>query len=159
MDRINAILNDKEYRKYLDNIKAWEKKRHFCKHNMRHFIDVARIAYIITLENNMNIDKEIIYAIGLLHDIGRFVQYEDKTPHEMASAMLAPDILNRCNFDEKEQEIIVSCIVNHRNKDNVEGSLEEVIYRADKLSRPCYECKHEADCNWDKNKKNMRIDI
>ena len=159
MDRINAILNDKEYKEYLGKIKAWEKKRNFCKHNMKHFMDVARIAYMLTLENNMRVNKEIIYAIGLLHDIGRFVQYEDKTPHEKASAILAPNILNRCDFNAEEQKLILSCIINHRNKENKQGSLEEVIYKADKLSRPCYDCKYESDCNWDKNKKNMGIDI
>lgn len=159
MDRINAILNDREYRKYLDKIKEWEKKRHFCKHNMRHFMDVARISYILTLENNMNVSKEVLYAIGLLHDIGRFVQYEDGTPHEKASAVLAPAILVRCGFNKEEQDIIISCIINHRNKDNLNDSIEQIVYKADKLSRPCYSCKYEKDCNWDKYKKNMGIEI
>ena len=159
MDRVNAILKDKEYRGYLSKIKEWEKKRHFCKHNMRHFMDVSRIAYILAIEEGIKAEKDIIYAIGLLHDIGRFVQYEDKTPHEKASAVLAPKILARCGFDKNEEELIISCIANHRNKENVDGSLEQIIYRADKLSRPCYECKYERDCNWDKAKKNMGIDV
>ena len=159
MDRVNAILNDKEYKKYLNRIKEWEKKRHYCKHNMKHFMDVARIAYILTLEEKIKVDKEVIYAIGLLHDIGRHVQYEDKTPHEKASAILAPGILKRCGFDKAEEELIISCISNHRNKENQGGSLEQIIYRADKLSRPCYECKYEKDCNWEQSKKNMGIDV
>lgn len=159
MDRVNAILKDEEYKDYLGRIKECEKTRKFCKHNMRHFMDVARIGYILAVDNGLDVDKEIVYAIGLLHDIGRFVQYLDKTPHEKASAKLAPDILKRCGFNEDETKVIISCILNHRNKSNIQGSLEQIIYKADKMSRPCYACKVEKDCNWDKDKKNMEISI
>lgn len=159
MDRVNNILNDIAYNELITGIKHWENKREFCKHNMRHFLDVARIAYIMVLEREMNVKKDVIYAIGLLHDIGRGEQYEKKIPHEAASARLAPDILQRCGYTEEEIRIIISCILNHRNKENKEGTLEEIIYRADKLSRPCYSCKAEKKCDWDRFKKNMGISI
>lgn len=159
MERVNRILNDTVYKELITDIKGWEKKREYCKHNMRHFLDVSRIAYIMVLESNMNVKKDVIYAIGLLHDIGRGVQYENNTPHEEASSRLAPDILFRSGYFETEIEIIINCIKNHRNKGNKEGSLEEIIYKADKLSRPCFSCKAEKKCNWDRDKKNMGISI
>lgn len=159
MERVNNILEDIAYNELITDIKRWESKREFCKHNMRHFLDVARIAYIMVLEREMNVKKDVIYAIGLLHDIGRGEQYENKTPHEEASAKLAPSILQRSGYTENEIETIISCIKNHRNKENIEGSLEEIIYRADKLSRPCYSCKAENKCDWDRLKKNMGISI
>ncbi len=159
MDRVNAIINSKEFKKYLKKIKACEKNRKFCKHNMTHFMNVARIAYIFALEEGIKIDKEIIYTIALLHDIGRFVQYEDKIPHERASVDLADDILIKCGYDLIETSIILSCIFNHRNKNNPKGSLEEIIYRADKCSRPCYKCKYKKECDWDSKKKNLKINV
>ena len=46
MDRVNAILKHKTYRKYYDQIEKIEKDRIFCRHQMPHLLDVARIAYI-----------------------------------------------------------------------------------------------------------------
>ena len=59
--------------------------RIFCGHDMAHFLDVARLAYLFNLEENLKLEKEEIYTAALLHDVGRFVQYEDGTPHQLAS--------------------------------------------------------------------------
>ena len=50
MERVNKILQDKQYQKCYKKIAKYEKKREFCRHNMVHFLDVARIAYIYVLE-------------------------------------------------------------------------------------------------------------
>ena len=71
MNRVDLILEHPKYQEYLDKIKQAEEKRIFCLHNMNHFLDVARIAYIMNLEEELGIAKEIIYATALLHDIGR----------------------------------------------------------------------------------------
>ena len=158
MDRVNLILSNSKYQEYIDKIKQADEKRIFCLHNMSHFMDVARIAYSINLEEGLEIPKELIYATALLHDIGRFKQYEDGTPHELASAELAPEILAESGFEEQEQEEILRAIIEHRNKNVAkERSLAGIIYRADKLSRPCFACEAEKQCDWKKSKKNMEI--
>lgn len=158
MERIDEILHHKKFRKYLKKTKKFEKDRRFCKHNMEHFLSVARIAQILNLENELHIPKVLIYAAALLHDIGRFVQYEEGTPHEQASAELAPEILEDCGFEKKEIAMIVRAIKNHRNVATAgEKSLTGVIYRADKLSRPCFGCKKEGECDWKKEKKNLKL--
>lgn len=158
MDRVNSILKNQKYQEYIDRIKQAEEDRIFCLHNMSHFMDVARIAYSINLEEGLEISKELIYATALLHDIGRFQQYEDGTPHEKASAELAPEILTETGFEEQEQKEILRAIREHRNTDVAkEKSLAGIIYRADKLSRPCYACEAEKQCDWKKSKKNMKI--
>lgn len=43
---------------------------------MEHFLDVARLMYIYNLEDQAGFSKEMIYAAGLLHDIGRYEQME-----------------------------------------------------------------------------------
>lgn len=156
MNRVNLILENSKYQEYIDKIKQAEEDRIFCLHNMSHFMDVARIAYSINLEEGLGLPKEWIYATALLHDIGRFKQYEDGTPHELASAELAPEILAETGFEEQEE--ILKAIREHRNKEIAkEKSLAGIIYRADKLSRPCFVCEAEKQCDWKKSKKNMKI--
>ncbi len=158
MERVNRILENQKYREYLDKNEKAEAERRFCHHNMGHFLDVARLAAILNLEEEYGQDKELIYAAALLHDIGRWMQYEDGTPHEEASGALAPEILVACGFSQQEKEAVWLAIINHRNaqvKD--EKSLSGLLYRADKLSRSCFSCKMEKECSWKQDKKNMRL--
>ena len=158
MDRVNAILSHKLYIKCYKKIRKHEKKREFCKHNMAHFLDVARIAYIYNLEEGLKIEKEWIYAAALLHDIGRFRQYEDDMPHEIASLIYAPEILQDCGYTEEESRAILEAIGRHRDKTVAEEeNLTGILYLADKASRPCFSCDVEKLCNWKKDKKNVGI--
>ena len=158
MDRINNILENKTYQKYVKRNEKEEKKRIFCRHDMTHFLDVARIAFILNLDENYGIDKELIYAAALLHDIGRWMQYQDGIPHEQASAGLAPEILIKNGFDAKEQESVIEAILSHRDASvRDEKTLRGLLYRADKLSRACFACKAQKECDWKAEKKNMRI--
>lgn len=105
----------------------------------------------------MNISKEIIYSTALLHDIGRWIEYEGGESHEKASYKLSGEILNQCGFNDKEKEIILDGILNHRNN-NSEG-FNKVMYLADKKSRACFLCNAEKLCKWSKEKKNLDIII
>ncbi len=158
MKRIDLILEQETFRENLLKNHAAEADRRFCRHNMAHFLDVARIARIINEEEQMGVDQEWIYAAGLLHDIGRHVQYADGTPHEEASARIAPEILLQCGFTGEETESITDAILSHRNAEVAkERNLRGLLYRADKASRACYACEAEAECNWKKDKKNLKI--
>lgn len=155
MERFNWILSNKEYIYYAKRNKEFEKGRKFCKHNLRHFLDVARIAQLINLEEKLGFEKEIIYVTAILHDIGKSFQYENGTPHEIASWEIAERILKGYEFSEEEIELIRQGILGHRNKKSVGFSL--LIYRADKLSRQCITCKAIDECNWSDEKKNLKI--
>ncbi len=160
MERVNQILQLESYQKYLKKNEEAEVGRVFCHHDMGHFLDVARIAMLLNLEEHYGIDKELVYAAALLHDIGRWQQYEDGTPHEKVSAMLAPEMLVKCGFNTKESEMIVRAISLHRSsgvKDDKD--LNGLLYRADKLSRACFTCKAEKECNWKGEKKNRCLVI
>jgi putative nucleotidyltransferase with HDIG domain len=157
MKRVNLILAHEKYKDYIDRISKCEIGREFCIHDMNHFMDVARISYIFTLERGLKHTKEEIYAAALLHDIGKWQQYENKIPHEIAGAELAYDILNDCDFNEQEIEKIVSAIKNHRNKSNIKNSLDDLLFAADKLSRACFKCSAEKECYWPQDQKNFKI--
>lgn len=160
MKRIQLICNHPIWQDAINKIKELEKERIFCGHNVSHFLDVARIAYIENLENNLKISKELIYATALLHDIGRYLEYLNGTTHEQASAVLAKTILQDCSFNPKEQDEILDAIRQHRNSSTKQqNDLAGIIYRADKKSRACLFCQVQDQCNWDKEKKNLTLNI
>lgn len=158
MERIDRILRHPLFLQYVGENAKEEETRLFCCHDMAHFLDVARIAWILNLEEEDGIGRDLIYAAALLHDIGRYLQYRDKIPHEQAGVMLAPPILRDCGFDETEANRILSAIATHRDA-SVSGrkDLNGLLYRADKLSRPCYVCKQEKACGWKQGKKNRNL--
>lgn len=159
MDRISDIINNKKFIKYLNKNEKREKTRMFCKHTMEHFLDTARIAYIMNLEKNLNINKEYIYAAALLHDIGKWKQYESGISHEIASSELSKVILAECAFTNEEIDIIDQAILGHRKKVESPVDLIGIIALSDKLSRNCFYCKVKDKCNWNEEKKNKNIII
>lgn len=158
MERIDKILLNREFLLNLQRNEEAETNRKFCNHQMEHFLDVARIAAVINLEEHYDISKELIYAASLLHDIGRHRQYHENITHDIASAEIAPGILAECGFSKEEIEVIVDAILNHRKTEvKNEKSLRGLLYRADKASRPCFSCKMVQECNWENEKKNLKI--
>lgn len=155
MDRVNKILNHDIYQDYLKRLEVYEAKREFCRHNLEHFLDMSRIAYVMVLEEKLNYKKDVIYAIGLLHDIGRVDQYEKGIEHHIASAYIAKEILKEIDFSSEEKEMIIESIENHRNSKS--NNLNSIIYQSDKISRPCFNCKASEQCNWSMEKRNMII--
>ena len=66
MERIQKILNHPLYQEQFKLLQDAEKDREFCRHTMEHFVDVARLMYIYTLEEKTNVSKDLIYAAALL---------------------------------------------------------------------------------------------
>ncbi|MDD4564632.1 MAG: HD domain-containing protein [Eubacteriales bacterium] len=145
MRRINDILNDKEYLNHINKIKKAEANRIYCRHDMTHFLDVSRIAYILSIEEKLNTNKEIFYAMGLLHDIGRWAEYENGIDHCIASKEIAEKILTKYNFTIEERTKIMAAIEGHRKRDEA-SPLGYILYRADKLSRNCVLCDARTMC-------------
>ncbi|MDE6063942.1 MAG: HD domain-containing protein [Lachnospiraceae bacterium] len=160
MKRVNNILAHPLFLQHMEQNEAAEQGRIFCRHDMGHLLDVARIAMILNLEEGLGLEKEILYGAALLHDIGRHEQYENETPHEEAGARIALEILGECGYNEKETSVIVKAIRLHRTQDVAEhADLSGVLCRADKMSRPCFCCKAESACNWGEEKKNKKISL
>lgn len=158
MERVNRIVNNSIYKKSYQLIQDCEQERIYCSHNMAHFLDVARLAWIFNLEEHFGISKEIVYAAAMLHDIGKHEQYLNKIPHETASTQIASGILKDCGFHESEIKLILSAIESHRDQKLVGcSSLNQILYRADKMSRSCFTCDSKATCNWDSEKMNLEI--
>lgn len=162
MDRVTKIISNELYKESQKAIDTYEKERKFCRHDFNHYLDTARIAYIISLEEEYNFSKEIIYATALLHDIGRIDEYKMGISHDVASAKKAKIILEQCDYENSEIELICKAIKNHReykNKYSIdkEMTLSELLYKADKLSRCCYNCNAYLECKWSDEVKNNII--
>ena len=114
MERVNAICRHKLWRESVDEIARLEQGRAFCRHDRAHFLDVARLAYIENLERGLGVDKELIYAAALLHDIGRHLQYTQNIPHDEAGAQLAEIIMADCGFSPAERAEVTQAILQHR---------------------------------------------
>jgi len=165
MKRVNEILQHPLYREYYGKLKTGEQERIFCRHQMEHLLDVARIAYIQNLEQGLGFDKEVIYAAAVLHDIGKYDQYENQIPHEIAGVRIAKEILEDLNrqhdggslFSERETALILSAIQHHRKETEAETPLDRLLYTSDKLSRSCFACPARGECNWSEEKKNRGV--
>lgn len=155
MERVNKILNHPTYKILLEELRELEKDRFFCKHSLAHFLDVARIAYIKVLERGLSYKKETIYAIALLHDIGRVEEYKNGIDHNIASVRVAEEILMELEFSKDEIDMICKCIKEHRIEG--EDELSKIIYESDKASRNCFNCNAFDFCKWSNEKKNKGI--
>ena len=149
MERVYAIMKHPLFDDALKKIAMNEAAAIFCKHDLDHFLAVARIAHILCMEDGFDAEKDIIYAAALLHDTGRWRQYEDGTPHEEASARIARAILPECGFDIFESALIIDAILSHRSDSEEKPGFSGYLYRADKLSRLCFDCAASEACNWE----------
>lgn len=159
MDRIDRLTEHSLFRDCMFKIAEAEQDRIFCLHGMEHSLDVARIGYIINMEEQLHIDKELIYAAALLHDLGRCMEYEENISHHQAGVGIAKTILSDSGFHEKETEDICRAILKHKEPCEENGSkdLSYLLYTADKLSRNCFACKASDACYWQENRKNKHI--
>lgn len=157
MKNTDKILKSTKYKNYLEELEYLERDRFFCRHNYEHFVSVARICYILKLEENVDVEKDMIYSTALLHDLGRVVEIKEGINHAKASVDIAREILEETEFSSDEKKRILDCISSHRGKDLKRDKFFEIFYRADKLSRPCFRCPAYKECNWSFEKKNHTI--
>lgn len=159
MKRVELLLRDNLYNDYINRNINEELEIKFCRHDLRHHVDVARITYILVLEHNdLNYfvkesglsgklsAKEVIYSAGLLHDIGKWKEYKTGVDHAAVGARLAREILPRAYFNTNEIEHICRAVYEHRNISRDMSFLGERLHRADNLSRVCSQCEYLSQC-------------
>lgn len=171
MERIQKIWEHPLYQDRFKKLQLAERERMFCNHTLQHFLDVARLMWIWCLEERIETegapvsraghaelpDRPLIYAAAFLHDIGRYDQIINGTPHEQAGADLAGIIMPECGFDAEETAAVQRAILGHRTFAEQPELLSSWLYRADKQSRPCYACAAAGECNWPAEKRNLAI--
>lgn len=159
LELTNKIIKNVNYIRLVSELKELEKDRIFCKHDMEHFLNLARIAVIICSECSIDYDADIIYAAALLHDIGRVEEYHSGIPHDEASVAIASEILDETGCSAEKKTEIIRLIASHRTADSRKTALEKIFYRADKKSRLCFCCDAADECNWPEYKRNNDIGV
>ncbi len=155
LTRVGRLLRSPQYKEYMDQISRFEETRRFCRHDRNHCWETARTAYILYSTGEVSCGEfedfspkaiqEMIYAAAFLHDVGRFKEYADEAlDHSVEGAVLARPLLFEAGFSDAESTLILKAIAHHRKKDGVGFDL--LLYRADKESRPCYDCPVLAEC-------------
>lgn len=153
MDIIDQILTHPKFINYIRLNKEAETLRKFCHHDLKHAVDVARVAYIISLENKFSLSKEIIYSAALLHDIAKWKQYRDNIDHAEEGAVFAEEILMDLGVSLPDTGLIVDAIRNHRHAEGHNSDLSTVLYKADKACRLCVNCSMIGECKRFKDNK------
>lgn len=157
MSKVDDILQDREYLDMMESIMKKEQNREFCRHDISHSLDVARIACILNLERGYGFDREVIYGMALLHDIGRCSEEQDGISHHLSGPAEADLILERVGYTSEEREEICNAIRKHGDSDKGKNTLESLLFEADKLSRNCFICPAREECYWDEERKNKTI--
>ncbi|MFZ5633960.1 MAG: HD domain-containing protein [Bacillota bacterium] len=159
MDRIERIKTDPLYVECLALNGDRERDRRFCRHDFQHMLSVSQISYKI-ISDTGNLDYfarterlpgsaravEVIRAAGLLHDMGRWRQYDTGEDHALAGSRMARSVLERAGFIKREIETATRAIREHRRGGPGTSYLGRVICLADDLSRPCETCGARFEC-------------
>jgi len=152
MTRVNEILRHPSFIENLAKNAESERERVFCKHDITHLLNVARVAQLANLQQGLGLNCEHIYAAALLHDITKWLQQQQDIPHHESALPVAQAILADCGFDETEREAICNAIYHHR-KGKSDEALAKVIFMADKSSRTCFVCAARELCKKKEDKK------
>lgn len=160
MSAPDRLLAHPDYQRAIRAIAEREQDRRFCRHGLDHVTDVARLLWILVLENGRSFDKDTVLFTAMLHDIGRSV---DNDNHAAESVRIARTLLAELGVPPAQSTQILSAIASHRDKnatiDPQQASLGQLLALADKKSRPCYRCPAAADCYWPETLKNKTITL
>lgn len=90
MNAPDRLLAHPDYQRAIRAIAEREQDRRFCRHGLDHVSDVARLLWILVLENERPFDKDTVLLTAMLHDIGRSVAGDN---HDAESIRIARTLL------------------------------------------------------------------
>jgi len=103
-------------------------------HDRQHIYRVLYFALDLACE--FTLDKDVLIAAALLHDIGRDAQFKNpECDHAIVGADMAYDYLLKISWDKNKAAHVKSCIATHRYRNsNLPDSIEaKILFDADKL--------------------------
>jgi len=111
---------EKELMRRLKTLYSMAKQdgRMFPEHDLNHALRVKNLCLWIARKENLHLNKEILIAAALLHDVGYIL--DDSLKHVESSMLLAKSLLPKVKFDRNKIPTVVVCIKNH---DTVPGRL------------------------------------
>lgn len=166
MEYVARLLQSRQFRQLVRELEELEKDRQYCRHDFAHFMDVARLAVLVNLEQNLGLEQEMIYLTALLHDLGRVQEYQYGISHEIAGEEIAVQLLNEIGYPSGKMQVIRGAVSCHRGNCMESGRIQgesgqqlqedftKLIRQADKKVRPCFFCRAQSDCKWNVEKRN-----
>ena len=141
---IEKILNEiEEYTSEVDpKLKEYIKENIFPQyekndkgHGILHILEVIRRSFALNQNLNLELDKNMIYAIASCHDLGKYI---DSDIHEkIAAGIFIKDNNMKQFFDDEQRITIKEAIEDHRSskKDHPRTKYGELISSADRNTR------------------------
>ncbi|MCD8156081.1 MAG: HD domain-containing protein [Clostridiales bacterium] len=173
MKYTDRLLHNERFLQIMREVQEDERERIYCHHELEHGLDVARIAWILCIENSvtnaqdMDADrtereerKDRIYVAGLIHDIGRSAQCRTGEHHAIAGVRLARQILTEVGYPREWIDEVCCFIREHHGRQyryEDKSAISYYIERADQLSRNCFCCPAADTCKWEESEKNRSI--
>lgn len=103
-------------------------------HDCQHIYRV--LYYSMDICKNYEIDKDVLIAAALLHDVGREAQIKDsRVDHAEEGAKMASEFLTSIGWELEKIQHVSACISSHRfRNDKLPESMEaKILFDADKL--------------------------
>lgn len=124
-DLINYI-NTNIFPKYEPNDKA---------HGIIHILEVIRRSFELNNTMNLNLDKNMIYAIAACHDLGKYINSD--IHEKIAADMFIKDENMKKFFNDEERNTIKEAIEDHRSsfQDIPRSNYGKLISSADRNSK------------------------
>lgn len=105
-----------------------------CAHDYLH---IYRVLYqALKISENYEVDKDVLIASCLLHDIGRSAEYQNKQLcHAVEGGKLAYEFMKQLGWEESQCLHIKDCITTHRYRTgNFPKTIEaKILFDSDKL--------------------------
>lgn len=169
MKYTDRVVNHPMFAALMEKIKIAEADRIYCGHRLEHGMDVARLAWIYYLEDQlahpvqtegMEEVKDLFYCCALLHDIGRVAQYETGVHHSIAGVEIAEQIIADTGMPAEWERQILEVVSEHSDGVYCEGcrNLSYFILKADHDCRLCFACEAKDSCKWSDEEMNHRIE-
>lgn len=158
MQRIQEIIKHPLFLMHMEKNAESEKDRQFCRHDLSHALDVARISQLRNVEEGLLLEKELLYAAALLHDITKWQQYADKSPHNETAIAPATKILQETGFTKEEIDNICYAIYHHRKGTGEDNLYARLLFWADKRARACFFCEMGETCHRAQDLKNFTLE-
>lgn len=104
---------EKELMRRLKTLYSMAKQdgRMFPEHDLSHALRVKNLCLRINKKDSLHLDKDILIASSVLHDIGYIS--DDSVGHVKSSIRFTKVLLPKVKFEKNKIPIVVACIKNH----------------------------------------------
>ena len=104
-------------------------------HGILHILEVIRRSFALNQNLNLDLDKNMIYAIASCHDLGKYINSD--IHEKIAADIFIKDENMKEFFDDDQRNTIKEAIEDHRSskKDNPRSMYGKLISSADRNTR------------------------